>query len=173
MKKASFFVAVAALLIIGTGIGTNQMAIGHEGHGDSDKKLSKRDHLRIGVQKICPVSGEKLGDHGSPIKAKVGKQNMFLCCNACTTGKVDKKHWATIHKNFAQAQGKCPVMKKKLPKKSKWTIVEGQIIYICCPPCKKKIDADPKTYLKKLDEYYKASLELERKRKMEAKTSAI
>ena len=49
-------------------------------------------------------------------------------------------------------------MDKALPKNAKWTIAEGQIVYICCPPCAKKITADPKTYLQKVDELYAASL---------------
>ena len=48
-------------------------------------------------------------------------------------------------------------MEKPLPKSSKWTIVNGQIVYICCPPCAKKIQADPKTYLTKLDALYAKS----------------
>ena len=49
-------------------------------------------------------------------------------------------------------------MKKELPANPKWTVVEGQIFYVCCPPCTDKIAADPKTYLQKLDELYLASL---------------
>lgn len=49
-------------------------------------------------------------------------------------------------------------MDKPLPKKPKSTIVEGRIVYICCPPCAKKIEADPKTYLQKVDALYAASI---------------
>ena len=122
------------------------------------EERSKRDQLKIQVQAICPVSGQKLGDHGAPIKVKIGKEHVFFCCKACLQGKVNPKHWATIHANFAKAQRICPVMKHELPDKPKWTIVEGQIVYICCPPCTKKIAADPQGYLAKLDELYSASL---------------
>ena len=111
------------------------------------------------MQEICPVSGEKLGSHGKPILAKIGEEKVFLCCKGCASGKVKPKHWAKIHANFAKAQGICPVMKKKLPDKAKWTIVEGRIVYVCCPPCIKKIEAEPDTHLKKIDELYLASLE--------------
>ncbi len=118
-----------------------------------------RDQLRAAVQKICPVSGHELGQHGAPVKVQIGKEELFLCCDECLQGNIDPRHWATIHANFARAQRICPVMKHKLPKKPKWTIVEGRIVYVCCPPCIKKIAADPQTYLKKVDLLYTASLE--------------
>lgn len=120
--------------------------------------LSQRDQIHIAVQGICPISGQKLGEHGEPIKVKVGEETVFLCCQGCLKSKVDPQHWATIHANFAQAQRICPVMKKELPQNSQWTIVEGQIVYVCCPPCTKKIAADAATYLKQVDELYLASL---------------
>lgn len=119
---------------------------------------TQRDRLKAAVQKICPVSGQKLGDHGPPIKVRIGQEEVFLCCKGCLKGKVQPKHWATIHANFAAAQAKCPVMNKPLPKNPKWTIVDGQIVYICCPPCTEKIAASPETYLKKVDELYAAAL---------------
>ncbi len=72
--------------------------------------------------------------------------------------KVSKDHWAAIHANMAAAQAKCPVMNKPLPKDAKGTVVEGQIVYTCCPGCAEKIEADPKTYLRKVDALYAASL---------------
>ena len=124
----------------------------------SAQELSKRDQLRIAVQGICPISGQQLGSMGTPIKVKVGEETVFLCCNGCLKNQINPQHWATIHANFAKAQQICPVMKHELPKNPKWTIVEGQIFYVCCPPCTKKIAADPKAYLQKLDELYSASL---------------
>ena len=44
-------------------------------------------------------------------------------------------------------------MDKPLPKNPKSIIVEGRIVYICGPPCAKKIEADPKTYLQKSGPY--------------------
>lgn len=126
--------------------------------GAEQAKKPTSEEIRIAVQGICPVSGQKLGAHGKPIEVKIGKEQLFLCCKGCTSGKVKPEHWATIHANFAKAQGICPVMKNELPKNAKWTVVEGRIVYVCCPPCIKKIEADPKTYLKKVDELYLASL---------------
>ena len=129
----------------------------------SDQQV-KRDQIRITVQQICPISGTKLGDHGSPVKVKVGEEHVFVCCKQCLKKKIDTNHWATIHGNFAKAQKICPVMKHKLPKKPKWTIIKGQIVYVCCPPCTKKIEAKPESYLTKMDELYSASLKAAKKR---------
>ena len=145
MKKARMLVVIAMAMGIG------QVALGQE--------LSQRDQLRVAVQEICPISGQRLGSMGTPIKVQVGEEAVFLCCKGCLQKQISQQHWATIHANFARAQGICPVMKHELPKSPKWTIVQGQIIYVCCPPCTKKIAADPATYLKKVDELYLASLQ--------------
>ena len=142
--------SVGALMLVTLVVGIGQMASGQES--------SQRDQLRSAVQGICPVSGKKLGAHGAPIKVQVGEETVFLCCKGCLQGKVSSEHWATIHSNMAKAQGKCPVMKKALPASPKWTIVEGQIVYVCCPPCIEKIEAQPETYLKTVDELYLTSL---------------
>ena len=128
------------------------------------QEQQRRDQLRAAVQGICPVSGEKLGSMGEPIKVKVGKEAVFMCCKGCLKQKIKPGHWATIHVNFAKAQGICPVMKHELPKKPKWTIVEGQIIYVCCPPCTKKIAAKPKEYLRAVDQLYIAALDKKKKK---------
>lgn len=131
----------------------------------SAEELSQHDQLHIAVQAICPVSGQKLGAHGTPIKVKIGEEIVFLCCKGCLQGKVNPQHWATIHANFAKAQHICPVMKHELPKNPKWTIVAGQIVYVCCPPCTKKISANPSKYLRQVDELYAASLQARQARR--------
>lgn len=147
MKNVKVLFGVALL------VGIGQVAIAQE----AEQQMS-RDQLRAAAQQICPVSGGKLGSMGTPVKVKVGEETVFLCCKGCTQRTIDATHWATIHANIAAAQGKCPVMDKALPANPKWTIVEGQIVYICCPPCAKKLTADPTTYLQKVDQLYTASL---------------
>jgi hypothetical protein len=142
---------VRVLMLVALVAGISQMARGQE--------APQRDQLRSAVQGICPVSGQKLGSMGAPVKVKIGEETVFLCCKGCLQGKVSAQHWATIHANMARAQGKCPVMKKALPASPKWTIVEGQVVYVCCPPCIAKINADPKTHLQTVDAYYTASLQ--------------
>lgn len=120
---------------------------------------SASDQVRAAVQAICPVSGHTLGQRGAPVKVRIGKEELFLCCEECLQEGIHPAHWATMHANFARAQRICPVMKHKLPKNPKWTIIDGRIVYVCCPPCIQKIAADPRTYLRKVDLLYKASLE--------------
>ena len=153
-KKEKDMTIARMLFVMVVMVGLSQVA--------KSQEPSQRDRLRLAVQAICPVSGDKLGEHGLPIKVKVGKEEVFLCCKGCLQGKVDAKHWATIHTNFSRAQGKCPVMNNPLPKNPKSTIVEGQIIYVCCPPCTQKIAADPIGYLRKMDELYTTSLQARR-----------
>jgi hypothetical protein len=140
---------------------TLAMVFAGSGSVASAEEPSRRDQIHIAVQEICPVSGQKLGEHGPPIKVTIGehKEQVFLCCKGCVQQKIDPKHWATIHANFAKAQRICPVMKHELPKNPKWTIIEGQIVYVCCPPCTEKIAADPKPFLRQVDDLYLASLE--------------
>ena len=133
-------------------------------HVASGQEPSRRDQLRIAVQEICPVSGQRLGDHGAPLRVQIGEETVFLCCRGCLQGEVNPQHWATIHANFARAQGICPVMEHRLPDNPRWTIVQGQIVYVCCPPCIEKIEADPETYLQQVDELYGAALEARRRR---------
>jgi hypothetical protein len=142
---------------IAIAVGFVPAAMGEEPSGTGERKLTSAE-IRMAVQEICPVSGRKLGSHGDPVAVKVGEERVFLCCQGCASGQINAEHWATIHANFARAQGICPVMKHKLPESPKWTIVQGQIIYVCCPPCLKKIEADPDTYVKAVDELYLASL---------------
>lgn len=151
MKNAGMLFGLALI------VGATQMASG-QGTSNSQQEQLRREQLRIAVQDICPSSGQKLGAHGQPIKVKVGEETVFLCCKGCLKQELDPQHWATIHANFAKAQQICPVMQHGLPKNPKWTIVEGQIVFVCCPPCTKKIAADPKTYLRKIDALYTASL---------------
>jgi len=149
------------LLIVVWVTGVGHLALGDDLSDRKKEQQQKRNQLHSAVQKICPVSGERLGEHGKPVKVAVGKdkEEIFLCCKACLKQKIDPKHWATMHANIAKAQRICPVMKKPLPKKSQWTIVQGQIVYVCCPPCIKKIAAAPQAYLPKVDELYTASLQ--------------
>jgi hypothetical protein len=158
MKSARMLLGLALV------VGASHIASGQDTANGQQEQM-RRDQLRIAVQDICPTSGQKLGAHGQPIKVKVGEETVFLCCEGCLKKQLNPQHWATIHANFAKAQQICPVMEHELPKNPKWTLVDGQIVFVCCPPCTKKIVADPKTYLQKVDQLYTASLEAERVRR--------
>ena len=149
-----------SVLIVTALLAVSQSLLAQEVSKQSEEQ-ARREQLRIAVQEICPISGQKLGSMGEPIKVTVGesKEEVYLCCKGCLKREIDPKHWATIHHNLAVAQGKCPIMKKELPKKVKWTVVEGQLIYVCCPPCIKKIEANPEESRAQVDAYYTAYLE--------------
>ena len=156
MKFMRMIVAIAVLA------SAPQIAVGQP-TTDRAQEQQRRDQLRIAVQEICPISGQKLGSMGTPIKVKVGEETVFLCCKGCMKQKIKPEHWATIHANAAKAQRICPVMKHEISKNPKWTIVEGQVVYVCCPPCKKKVAADPQKYLRAVDALYAASLDARKK----------
>jgi len=48
-------------------------------------------------------------------------------------------------------------MGKAVDASMKSTVVNGRKIFVCCPPCIKKIDADPAAYVAKLDAQIAAS----------------
>lgn len=117
------------------------------------ERQAESDHLHAQAQGICPVSGQKLGSMGEPIKVNVGKEEVaFLCCKGCIGKKIDTEHWKTVQTNLAKAQGICPVMEKPVDASMKSTVVNGRKIFVCCPPCIAKIEADPTVFVAKLDE---------------------
>ncbi len=121
----------------------------------------RRERLRIAVQAICPVSGESLTSHAKPVKMTDSetKEVLYVCCEECLKSKPDAKHLETIRANFAKAQGHCLVMTdNEISAESKHGIIDGQFVYVCCPPCVKKMNANAEKYLSKLDDLYEASL---------------
>lgn len=126
-----------------------------------EKPEQRRERLRIAVQAICPVSGESLTDHSRPVKMTNPdtKEVLYVCCEACLESKPDAKHLEKIRSNFAKAQGHCLVMTdNKISDESKHGIVDGHFIYVCCPPCIKKMTAEPEKFLSALDDLYEESL---------------
>lgn len=116
-----------------------------------DKPLTG-DALLAAAQKICPVSGEDLHSMGGPIKAKSGDQTIFLCCKGCVGKPISKENWEKVTANLAAAQGRCPVMNRPLPQGAASTVVNGRKVFVCCPPCTGKIQANPDKYLAVVDE---------------------
>lgn len=125
----------------------------------------RRERLRIAVQEICPVSGKSLTDKSagktSPVKwtDPETKEVLYVCCKDCLQSKPDAKYLEKIRSNFAKAQSQCLVMTdNEVSEKSKHGIIAGHFVYVCCPPCVKKMTASPEKYLSKLDDLYEASL---------------
>lgn len=45
--------------------------------------LEESDQEGLARQKVCPVTGNPLGSHGTPVKLRVGGQPLYLCCRGC------------------------------------------------------------------------------------------
>ena len=131
------------------------------GQEPPNHQVPNPEQLLIAVQRICPVSGQPLGGHGQPVRARIAEQTAYLCCRDCLQGKVDAGHWSTVRANLARAQQKCPVMNQALPEKAQPVLVDGRLIYICCPPCHERIVADREKYFRAVDELYVAHLKAE------------
>lgn len=115
------------------------------------ERQAASDKLHASAQAICPVTGKELGSMGEPVKVKVGEEVAFLCCHGCTNQQIKAEHWKTIQTNLATAQKICPVMEQPVDATMKSTVVKGRKMFVCCPPCIPKIQADPATYVAKLD----------------------
>lgn len=46
-------------------------------------KLSAADRQLAEAQKLCPTTGEPLGEMGVPVKVTIKNQPVFLCCKGC------------------------------------------------------------------------------------------
>lgn len=149
-----FLTMTAVLLMATTSFAQATQEHQHQQQAAAPSTLTEADQLQIAVQKICPVSGEALGKMGDPIKVQVGQQVAFLCCKGCQGKELSAEHWKTIQTNIAAAQGTCPIMGKPVSADMKSTVVNGQQVFVCCPPCIAKIEADPTTALAKVNANY-------------------
>lgn len=57
---------------------------------EANAKQEPDDESLIALQKICPVTGAKLGSMGKPVRASAQGQTVFLCCAACEEKLQDK-----------------------------------------------------------------------------------
>ncbi len=51
--------------------------------------LSPEDQKLADAQKVCPVTGEALGEMGTPVKVTVKDRTVFLCCDGCKKKALD------------------------------------------------------------------------------------
>ncbi len=131
-------------------------------------KATDADAAAIARQKNCPVMDEPLGGMGPPLKVTGLGRDVFLCCQGCLKSleKEPQKYLAKlpplprpsvtkatqVDAQFVAAQKLCPVMDEPLdamggPYK---TVVDGRVVYLCCPGCAKKLHATPAVFLQKL-----------------------
>lgn len=134
-------------------------------------KATEADAAAIKEQKLCPVMDEPLGGMGTPLKVTGLGRDVFLCCKGCVKflEKEPQKYLAKLpplpnaekpevvkatkaDAQFVAAQKLCPVMDEPLDAMGGpyRTVVEGRVVYLCCPGCARKLHADPTGYLAKL-----------------------
>lgn len=130
---------------------------------DENGTLSKRDSLRIAVQKICPISGQELppGKLLPKWTDSTTKEELFVCCEKCVAGNPDSKHLEKIRSRQASAQSECLVMENEVSSESKSRIIAGYRVFVCCPPCFKKVEKAQEKYFSKLDELHERFLKKE------------
>ena len=51
--------------------------------------LAPEDRKLAEAQKVCPITGEALGEMGTPVKVSVNGQAVFLCCDGCKKKALD------------------------------------------------------------------------------------
>jgi YHS domain-containing protein len=134
---------------------------------DPAKHLKKLDAAIIEQQlasyplDTCPISGEKLGAMGEPVNLVVGNRLVRLCCSGCERS-VNADPGKTIAKlNAAAGEAQragyptdtCVVSGDKLGSMGDPVelVFAGRLVRLCCKGCVEDFEADPHTYLKKLD----------------------
>ncbi len=54
-----------------------------DGDSASDTQSKQDDEALIALQKVCPVTGAKLGSMGKPVRTDAAGHPVFLCCAGC------------------------------------------------------------------------------------------
>ncbi len=100
------------------------------------------------VQVSCPVSGEPIDPE---VTADHAGGKVAFCCGKCrsTFTAAPAKFSAKLAGSYTY-QTICPVMGEEIDPESWIDLPTGQRIYLCCPPCGKKLMKNPDKYADKL-----------------------
>lgn len=112
----------------------------------------------------CPVSGEKLGSMGeAPIHIGEDGREVRFCCAGCQkkyvanaeamNAEIDKKLMADQESHYPT--NTCINSGAELKDGGVAFIVGNRLMKTCCNKCKAKVEADPATYISKLDQQVK------------------
>ncbi len=170
-KPSSLYLAINLSKIPDGGMSTEFSILGLPGSGRRPHTFAQTFHLTgnseqlaIARQKICPVSGKKLGLMGRPVKTTVNGRDVYVCCRGCTNAlqKDPAKYLARISdpapakatkadEAAIARQKMCPVTDEPLDSMGvPWKVyAKGRPIFLCCKGCIKKIQANPDFYLAK------------------------
>jgi hypothetical protein len=115
-------------------------------------------------QRTCPVSGEKLGVHGSPVPLTLKGETIYVCCSSCVEkakeapdgclakvkaerDKVAKQKPPLPDLGPFNGQIHCPVSGDVLdPETSRDLVVKGERIWVCCNDCASRARANFSRY---------------------------
>ena len=126
------------------------------------QRTLSRERVAILRQRVCPVSGKRLGSMGQPPKVTIGNRDIYVCCAGCETplkknpqlhlAKLASPAPAKATKADAVAialQRTCPVMNEPLSSMGgPWKVmVDGQPVFVCCKGCIPKVQERPELYL--------------------------
>ena len=53
-------------------------------------KLNADERRLVDEQDICPISNERLGSMGVPVKVQVRDETVYLCCKSCQKSALEK-----------------------------------------------------------------------------------
>jgi hypothetical protein len=81
MFRTGVFLAVAALISIASGCGGKAETVKREVTFVTE--LTREDLQESIKQKFCPVTDERIGSMGRPIKAVADGRHFYLCCPTC------------------------------------------------------------------------------------------
>jgi YHS domain-containing protein len=142
----------------------------------------RRSAPQVSVQRICPVTGEKLGSMGRPISVSVSGRTIQVCCQACVAAvqRNPEKYLQRVAEEIGaipfdasrgssdslqsnlQASGQrlCPVTGEELGSMGPPIPVNasGRTIQVCCEACVAAVKRNPAKYFAKVaDEIGSAS----------------
>jgi hypothetical protein len=66
--------------------------------------VNDSDREGIARQGKCPVTGEFLGGHGTPVKLLIGSQTLYLCCRACIDEVTSAPERFRVSGSFSHSQ---------------------------------------------------------------------
>lgn len=140
--------------------------------------------VRWGGQQLCPVTGERLGSMGEPIRIVGMGRTIFVCCEDCVDAvqRNPRKYFAMVAAQRRRMSGgiprqpsqsdplqaverdsrrqlRCPVTGEELGSMGPPVpvTVSGRTIRVCCKACVNTVKRNPAQYLAKVDQEFAAA----------------
>lgn len=110
-----------------------------KGSGQSKVKNTGEAQGTNDSTKICPVSGDQIGEGEGVTLSYLGKTYTVGCENCLAKFKAEPL-------NYIKEELLCPVMGEPVDKKIS-KVYNGTKYYFCCSPCIKKFNKNPEKYI--------------------------